>query len=134
MPKPMFAEGDSETMTIAWPAVDETRSAEILSYIVYVSANNASSAFFNHSYEVDANNASWPLRTTPEQPVPVPMATFVHNCQATAHQLPNGSVILEDRRSHYIYVRVATRTRASLGELSETATMFCAARPKAPVV
>merc|ERR1719197_2236847 len=70
MAKPMFAEYDDKDMVmkIAWPPVHVTRSAQILSYVLRISATNWSTQFFNQSAEVNASVA-WPPITTPEQPI-----------------------------------------------------------------
>jgi len=130
--KPMFAESDGETITMAWQPAVLTRSAQLLTYVVYISGDNRSKDI-NQTYEIDATG-TWPSRSTPEQPVPMPLATIKHNCGITPTQLPNGTGISEDRRSNFIYVRIATRTAASVGALSDVAALFCAARPDAPIV
>jgi len=131
---PMFVQSNSETITIAWPPVSLTESANILKYHVYISADNRSYDWFNQtSHEVDAT-VSWPSITTPQQLEPVPLATVTHDCSSTTKKFANGTTKNEDRRNNFIYVRVATQTQAGLGELSDLAVLFCAPRPAAPEV
>jgi len=137
MEKPMFYESDGESITLAWPVLTETLSSPLVSYEVFISADERTFEWFNLSYSVP--NQTWPLIATPEHPESAQMAVYVHNCSATKSQLHKdsthgGLVTLENRETNYLYARVAARTVATLGKLSDVATLFCAPRPDAPKV
>jgi hypothetical protein len=142
MDAPMFYESDGETITLAWPALNDTLSSPLVAYEIYISADNRTIPWFNLSQTIP--NQTWPLISTPEHPELTPMATYVHNCSGTKLQVHKGSIenpvdqgygayiTLENRERDYIYARVAARTAATLGELSPVVKLFCAPRPDAP--